>query len=280
MEYSICYYHFQDQMMSPTPPPTFCIDADETKWEHNDMLHVDHFFKFLCFHPYASEVSERASEVPQPLTHSAVVILRALRPEPFTYLDDFPRPDPNHDETILAIPRSASDKNISTKERRARRLWSIVFEQEDGQHSGKKHLIYPPSPFVAKSVAREDGIRECATTVRAANSNVLSGIGFSRPVFHHDGSWLVAYFTDAFDLAGSKGGGGSGNISALLTGVPRDVNKQLLHVTSGMTFSSKTIGGNLNSKVKSAVMKGSTLMKPTASLLAKQNQPHPIVSSR
>ena len=50
MEYSICYYHFQDQMMSPTPPPTFCIDADETKWEHNDMLHVDHFFKFLCFH--------------------------------------------------------------------------------------------------------------------------------------------------------------------------------------------------------------------------------------
>jgi len=48
-----------------------------------------------------------------------------------------------------------------------------------------------------------------------------------------EGSWLVAYFTDAFDLAGSKGGGGSGNISALLTGVPRDVNKQLLHVTSG-----------------------------------------------
>eukprot|EP00256_Glycine_max_P059453 XP_014627961.1 uncharacterized protein LOC102665983 [Glycine max] len=238
---------------------------------------------------YASEVSERASEVPQPLTHSAVVILRALRPEPFTYLDDFPRPDPNHDETILAIPRSASDKNISTKERRARRLWSI---RQEAPHLSSFSSIQPSfssilsffsinvhcfvitvfsfflflvSAFVAKSVAREDGIRECATTVRAANSNVLSGIGFSRPVFHHDGS---------------KGGGGSGNISALLTGVPRDVNKQLLHVTSGMTFSSKTIGGNLNSKVKSAVMKGSTLMKPTASLLAKQNQPHPIVSSR
>ncbi|KAL2971980.1 hypothetical protein AAZX31_15G229600 [Glycine max] len=156
---------------------------------------------------------------------------------------------------ILAIPRAASDKNISTKERRARRLRSIVFEQEDDQHSA----------FVAKSVAREDDIRECATTVHAANSNVLSGIGFSRPVFHHDGS---------------KGRGGSGNISALLSGVPWDVNMQLLQVTSGMTFSSKTIGGNLNSKVKFVVMKGSTLMKPTASLLAKQNQPHPIVSSR
>ncbi|KAG5076858.1 hypothetical protein JHK82_055553 [Glycine max] len=200
-------------------------------WSQRSWRRIPHEIRLRT---YASEVSERASEVPQPLTHSAVVILRALRPEPFTYLDDFPRPDPNHDETILAIPRSASDKNISTKERRARWLWSIVFEQEDGQHSGKKHLIYPPSPFVAKSVAREDGIRECATTVRAANSNVLSGIGFSRPVFHHD----------------------------------------------GMTFSSKTIGGNLNSKVKSAVMKGSTLMKRTASLLAKQNQPHPIVSSR
>ncbi|KAL5173027.1 Protein TPX2 [Glycine soja] len=45
-----------------------------------------------------------------------------------------------------------------------------------------------------------------------------------------EGSWPVAYFTDAFDLASSKGGGGSGNISALLSSVPRDVNMQLLHV--------------------------------------------------
>ncbi|KAG4386339.1 hypothetical protein GLYMA_11G028100v4 [Glycine max] len=124
---------------------------------------------------------------------------------------------------------------------------------------------YPPSPFVAKLVAREDDVSECATTVHAAKSNVPSGIGFSRTVFHHDGS---------------KGGGGSGNISALLSGIPYDLNLQLLQVTSGMTFSSKTIGSNLNSKVKSAVMKGSTLMRPTASLLAKQNRPHQIVSSR
>ena len=48
-----------------------------------------------------------------------------------------------------------------------------------------------------------------------------------------EGSWLVAYFIDAFDLAGSKGRGGSGNISALLSGVPWDVNMQLLQVTSG-----------------------------------------------
>ncbi|KAG4941158.1 hypothetical protein JHK87_045029 [Glycine soja] len=187
----------------------------------------------LCFWSQTEdllcEVSERASELPQPLTHSTVAVLRAPGPEPLTYLDDFPHPDPNHDETILVIPRAASGKNISAKERRAGQLRSIVFEQEDGQHGGKKCLIYPPS-FVAKLVAREDDVRECATTVHAANSYVPSGIRFSRPVFHHDGSWPVAYFTDAFDLASSKGGGGSGNISALLSSVPRDVNMQLLHV--------------------------------------------------
>ncbi|KAK7406199.1 hypothetical protein VNO78_07819 [Psophocarpus tetragonolobus] len=126
---------------------------------------------------------------------------------------------------------------------------------------------YPPSPFVAKLVVREDESErlEYATAVHGGNSNVPSEIGFSRTVFHHDGS---------------KGGGGSGNISALLSGVLRDVNMPLLQVTTGMTFSSKTMGANFNSKVKCAAMKGSTLMKPTASQLAKQNRPHQFVSSR
>lgn len=48
----------------------------------------------------------------------------------------------------------------------------------------------------------------------------------------------------------------------------------------GLTFNSKTISGGLNSKAKSAVAKGSTLMKPTASQLAKQNRPPQIVGSR
>ncbi|XP_047168205.1 protein TPX2-like isoform X1 [Vigna umbellata] len=130
-------------------------------------------------------------------------------------------------------------------------------------------VSYPPSPFVVKLVVREDESegRECATTVHGAKpNNVPSGIGFSRSVFHYDG--------------GSKGGDDSGNISALLSGVPQDVNGKLLQVTPGLTFSSKTINGNLSSKVKPAAMKGSTLMKPTASQLAKQNRPHQIVSSR
>lgn len=48
----------------------------------------------------------------------------------------------------------------------------------------------------------------------------------------------------------------------------------------GLTFGSKTISNNLNSKAKSAVPKSSTLMKPTASQLAKQNHPAKNIGSR
>lgn len=60
---------------------------------------------------------------------------------PFSYLEGFPKPDPKYAETILAIPRSISGKNISAKERKVGRTPSIVFEQEDGQHGGNKRLI-------------------------------------------------------------------------------------------------------------------------------------------
>ncbi|KAL2524985.1 Ribosomal protein L25/Gln-tRNA synthetase [Abeliophyllum distichum] len=58
-----------------------------------------------------------------------------------TYLDNLPRPDTKYDETIHAVPRAISGKNISAKERKAGRVPSIVFEQEDGQHGGNKRLI-------------------------------------------------------------------------------------------------------------------------------------------
>ncbi|XP_061348284.1 protein TPX2-like isoform X2 [Gastrolobium bilobum] len=49
---------------------------------------------------------------------------------------------------------------------------------------------------------------------------------------------------------------------------------------NGLTFGSKTISDSLSSKVKSAVPKSSTLMKPTASQLAKKNRPAQNVGSR
>ncbi|RZB47485.1 uncharacterized protein LOC114400805 isoform X1 [Glycine soja] len=94
----------------------------------------------------------RLSPYRRHFSHSAAAVLRPPGPEPLTYLDGFPRPDPKHDETILAIPRADSGKNISTKERRAGRLPSIVFEQEDGQHGGNKRLISVRTDQIRKLV--------------------------------------------------------------------------------------------------------------------------------
>ncbi|KAK4282095.1 hypothetical protein QN277_013511 [Acacia crassicarpa] len=83
---------------------------------------------------------------------AAVVHQEPLDLPPFTYLEGFPRPDPRYAETILAIPRSASGSIISAKERKAGRVPSIVFEQEDGQHGGNKRLISVRTSQIRKLV--------------------------------------------------------------------------------------------------------------------------------
>ncbi|KAL6191428.1 hypothetical protein ACLB2K_037819 [Fragaria x ananassa] len=55
--------------------------------------------------------------------------------------DSFPRPGPKYDETILAVPRLTSGKRIAAEERKAGRVPSIIFEQEDGHYGGNKRLI-------------------------------------------------------------------------------------------------------------------------------------------
>ncbi|GAB2224658.1 hypothetical protein Droror1_Dr00005423 [Drosera rotundifolia] len=93
-------------------------------------------------------------------SHSAALSL-PLDPDPqpqlqplFTYLDNFPKPDPRYAETITAIPRAISGKNISAKERKAGRVPSIVFEQKDGQHGGNKRLISVKGDQMKKLVNR------------------------------------------------------------------------------------------------------------------------------
>ncbi|KAG6409320.1 hypothetical protein SASPL_127357 [Salvia splendens] len=83
---------------------------------------------------------------------TAALLQEVEAPPIFTYLDGFPRPDPKHDETILAIPRDASGKSISAKERKAGRVPSIVFDAEDGQHGGNKRIISVQSNQVKKLV--------------------------------------------------------------------------------------------------------------------------------
>ncbi|XP_062096888.1 uncharacterized protein LOC133802568 [Humulus lupulus] len=92
----------------------------------------------------------------RPYTQAAAAALQVEPPEPpvLTYLEGFPTPDPKYAETILAIPRVSSGKSTSAKERKAGRVPSIVFEQEDGQHGGNKRLISVRTNQIRKLVTQ------------------------------------------------------------------------------------------------------------------------------
>ncbi|KAL0698426.1 hypothetical protein Bca4012_054548 [Brassica carinata] len=86
-----------------------------------------------------------------PAVTSALALDHSLETQ-LDYFPGFPRPDPKHAETILAVPRSDSGKNISAKERKAGRVPSIIFEQEDGQHGGNKRLVSVQTNQIRKLV--------------------------------------------------------------------------------------------------------------------------------
>ncbi|KAF1872464.1 hypothetical protein Lal_00016763 [Lupinus albus] len=69
-------------------------------------------------------------------------------------------------------------------------------------------------------------------------------------------------------------------INGVLNGILQNDAMQPVQVPTGLTVCSKKVRDSLNSKAKSAVRKSSTLMKPTASQLAKQNSSPKYVGSR
>ncbi|KAG9458924.1 hypothetical protein H6P81_003432 [Aristolochia fimbriata] len=87
------------------------------------------------------------------LSHAAAA---ALHHEPalFSYddVEGLPKPDPKFNETIFAVPRIDSSKRIRNKERKAGRVPSIVFEQENGQEGGNKRLISVKNTQIRKLI--------------------------------------------------------------------------------------------------------------------------------
>eukprot|EP01018_Ginkgo_biloba_P019844 Gb_31467 [translate_table: standard] len=73
----------------------------------------------------------------RPFSQAAAAILQEPQPD----IDDFPKPDPKYAEVIRAVPREKSGRHIAAKERKAGRVPSIIFEQENGQEGGNKQLI-------------------------------------------------------------------------------------------------------------------------------------------
>lgn len=122
---------------------------------------------------------------------------------------------------------------------------------------------YPPSPFVTKLSVREDSLLddvdgslkskdvECASNVDDKECRVSLDMDISET-------------DNGFNAFG-------GAISGLLAGIPQN---------DGLTSGVEAIGDSLYSSFKSAVPKNSTLLKPTASQLAKQNRPAKNVGSR
>ena len=123
------------------------------------------------------------------------------------YLPGFPRPDAKHAETILAVPRSDSGKNISAKERKAGRVPSIIFEQEDGQHGGNKRLVSVQTNQIRKLVTHlgysfflsrlfdvevrsEIGSDEVIEKVRALPRSVKSPPFFTLTLMNHEFRWM------------------------------------------------------------------------------------------
>lgn len=78
------------------------------------------------------------------------------------YVEGFPRPDPKFAETILAVPRASSGKNIAAKERKAGRVPSIVFEQEKGEEGGNKRLVSVRTNQIRKLVSHLGRVFFCS----------------------------------------------------------------------------------------------------------------------
>ncbi|KAL5064369.1 hypothetical protein RYX36_026106 [Vicia faba] len=106
---------------------------------------------------------------------------------------------------------------------------------------------YPPSPFVAKLVVREDfDLDDVNDSTKSRNVDCMSTV----------------YDDD-------KGLGPT---------VPSQI--EISDIVNGHTSGNKATGNSLNSNFKPSVLKGSTLIKPKATQLARKNRPAKNVASR
>ncbi|KAL4602642.1 hypothetical protein ACB092_10G068100 [Castanea dentata] len=134
---------------------------------------------------------------------------------------------------------------------------------------------YPPSPFVTKLVKREDILLENVNTSpkpKNVESTMESDVGVGRDFC-------------ALDVNNKECDGmDRGIFTKLQSGNLQKFLNQPLELTTGMTYYNHPYTDKLKAKAKSAVKpffpRSSTLMKPTASQLAKQNRPVQVNGSR
>ncbi|KAJ9706732.1 hypothetical protein PVL29_001953 [Vitis rotundifolia] len=137
---------------------------------------------------------------------------------------------------------------------------------------------YPPSPFVAKLVLREDILLGNVNTSPKSKDMEIAVVP--------DSDSAVALGQEIFTMDANNRdcGGTGGTITNLQSGYLQNVYSQAQESISGLTFYNHMLNDNPKAKTKSTVKsvlpRSSTLMKPTASQLAKQNRPHQVGSFR
>lgn len=134
---------------------------------------------------------------------------------------------------------------------------------------------YPPSPFVAKLVLREDILLGNVNTSPKSKDMEIAVVP--------DSDSAVALGQEIFTTDANNRDCG-GTITNLQSGYLQNVHSQAQESISGLIFYNHMLNDNpkaqTKSTVKSVLPRSSTLMKPTASQLAKQNRPHQVGSFR
>ncbi|XVE57783.1 hypothetical protein DITRI_Ditri04bG0117300 [Diplodiscus trichospermus] len=137
---------------------------------------------------------------------------------------------------------------------------------------------YPPSPFVTKLVLREESLLENATTSPKCKE------GEDTSTLHADDSENV--LASRFSTMGATNGGIDGTNRAIVTNIPKVLQNALnrpFQLTTGLTTYNPITSDKLKAKSKGGkplISRSSTLMKPTASQLAKQNRSCQVATSR
>ncbi|KAK9277442.1 hypothetical protein L1049_006985 [Liquidambar formosana] len=138
---------------------------------------------------------------------------------------------------------------------------------------------YPPSPFVAKLVLRDDILMENVNTSPKSKDAEDTTLLYSNSHIGLGPEFSVLDMTNR-DCKGMD----EGMFTNLQTGNPQIVQNQRVELTTGLTFYNHMGEDNPKERTKSVVKpflpRSSTLMKPTASQLAKQNRLRQVGGSR
>ncbi|WRX18605.1 TPX2 central domain - like 2 [Theobroma cacao] len=136
---------------------------------------------------------------------------------------------------------------------------------------------YPPSPFVAKLVLREESLLENVNT-----SPKCKEVEDTSTLLENDSGNVMAL---EFSAMGPNNRGIEGTNRGIFTDIQKVLQKALnqpFQLTAGFTTYNYTSSDKLKDKsksVKSVIPRSSTLMKPTACQLAKQNRPPQVAAS-